>query len=174
MIRVSFQINQMKMLTGKRVGCSVGYAVGRFVGVFVGRGVGCSVGDSVIGASDGASVGCLDGRFVGVLVGLLLGSLVGRGVTGGNVGFGVGCSVGLSVIGKHVVYAKQLSPDGQVLLFPDGHGRVHDWEALSKVWPQKKEPGLAHGVKGKHFKFPGQSSSVFFGHGIAQLSDASS
>ena len=95
-------------------------------------------------------------------------------MTGGNVGFGVGFSVGVSVISLQVVYAKQISPEGHVLLFPDGQGRVHDWEASSKVCPQKKEPGFAHGVKGKHFMFPGQSSSDFIGHGIAQLSDASS
>ena len=59
---------------------------------------------------------------MGVDVGLLDGLLVGRGVTGGNVGF----MVGLSVMGLHVVYAKHDSPDGHVLLFPDGQGRVHD------------------------------------------------
>lgn len=86
-------------IVGSRVGSSEGFLVGRSVGSSEGFGV-------------GGSVGLADGDGVGRSVGLVVGNSVGN-------------SVGGSVKGWHIVYAKQLCPDGHSSADPFWHGIVH-------------------------------------------------
>lgn len=82
-----------------------------------------------------------------------------------RVGYSVGISVGSSVIGLHMVNAKQLSPFGHWLAEPDGQGMVHFVLASLYETPQKNEFRSPHGVLPKQFMPGGQSSSPF-GHAI--------
>ena len=83
----------------------------------------------------------------------------------------VGESVGASVSGLHVVYAKQLSPDGHSLADPVLHLVVHLSLASSYETPQKNESMSPHGVLPKQSK-PGGQSSLPPGQATAQISDA--
>lgn len=73
-------------------------------------------------------MGYFVGKGVGYLVGNGVGYLVGKGVglfVGSSEGDHVGSSVGSSVSNLHMVYAKQLSPEGHSFSDPDGQWSVH-------------------------------------------------
>lgn len=103
-------------------------------------------------------------------VGFFVGNGVGYGV-GDFDGDFVGDLVGASVMGLHIVYAKQLCPEGHSSAAPLGHCAVHLSLASWYEAPQKKELLSLQGVLPKHVH-PGGQSSLPFGHAMLQTSAA--
>ena len=117
---------------------------------------------SMVGSGVGSGVGSFEGLRVGSDVGSGVGSLLGF-----RVGYSVGISVGASVMGLHMVNAKQLSPFGHSLADPDGQGIVHFSLASPYETPQKNELRSPHGVLPKQ-PMPGGQSSLPFGQATPQ------